>query len=409
MFLLKLPFLTYKRSVKALNIVSAYACSAIVLIISLTIFNNNQELVNPTIITNFILVVALTSGFELGLVKSSLINSYGPKQQNFDLYLLFKKTSVKALIPSIFISILWISFGGSLSIVSKIIFSYSMCLIGVFTAELRVVFNHIKSYSIAAWVKQAGMTIGILAFLIGIYFGFGQFLSLFLYCLTRAVWLALVSYKYKKISSGKKLVKFDKNEHLGWESIFSLNLLAIISGNADRIIASYFLESSALIGYFLIYEIVTKYWIIVYITNPIIFVRSADSTKSNANMPIFIKITSILAVFSICFFIYFLYQFPLFFNNFFNIQIKNLFISIFFSAIVLNSITQVISTILISRGYAKSLLKINTTVAMTMGIISILAIINYGVNGLITAWLLKSIFEGVLVGSVILRRKNEFY
>ncbi len=98
----------------------------------------------------------------------------------------------------------------------------------------------------------------------------------------------------------------------------------------------------------------------------------------------------------------------MFFNNILNISINNLFIILFFIAIVINCVTQIASTLLLSRGYAQNLLIITITVTLVIALTLVYALTNFGVNGLLVTWLIKSCFEGALVGILFSRERHEF-
>lgn len=391
---------------RSFHIVGSYAISAIVLIGALAIFNNNQSLISPEIITNFVLIVALAGGLELGLVKSYLVNLEGTRSQLFSTTVLIEKVSLRAFIPSVFIFLLWVNLGPDPGILQKFIFSYGFCLIGLLSSELKVIFNNIGLHSSAIWTKQGGITFGILSFMCGIYLGFGLTISLIMYFLARIFWLALLFYRYDKIRVGNKIVTFENADIAGWQNMFALSSLAIISGNIDRILVAYFLVAGLGITYFLIYEIFTKYYVIAYIINPIIFVRYADGGDGLISVRNLLKVLCALAMISVGILILFVSYNPDFFNSVFNINIGNLYIVVFFMAIVINSVTQTVSTLLQSWGYTEYLLKYSIIVTLVMFISFTFAITEFGLNGLLVTWLIKSLFEAALITSLFFRKEK---
>lgn len=391
---------------RSFNVIGSYVISAIVLIGTLAIFNNNQSLVSPEIITNFILIVALAGGLELGLVKSYLVNQKGAKTQLFSKTVLIEKVSLRAFIPSVFIFILWVNLGPDPGILQKFIFSYCFCLIGLLSSELRVIFNNIGLHSSAIWTKQGGITFGILSFICGIYLGFGVTISLIMYFLARIFWLTLLFYRYDKICVGNKIVTFENAEIAGWKHMFALNSLSIISGNTDRILVVYFLGADLGITYFLINEIFTKYYLIAYIINPIIFVRYATGGDGLIGVRNLLKVLCALAILSVGILIFLVSYNPDFFNSVFNINIGNLYIVVFFMAIVINSVTQTVSTLLQSWGYSDYLVKYNIIITLVMSICYTFALIEFGLNGLLVTWLIKSLFEATLIASLFFRKKK---
>ena len=394
---------------RSFNVVGSYAISAIVLIGALAIFNNNQSLVNPEIITNFVLIVALAGGLELGLVKSYLINLKGARSQLFSKTVLIEKVSLRAFIPSVFIFLLWVNLGPDPGILQKFIFSYGFCLIGLLSSELRVIFNNIGLHSSAIWTKQGGITFGILSFISAIYLGFGVTISLIMYFLARIFWLVLLFYRYDKIRVGNKIVTFENADIAGWKHMFALNSLAIISGNIDRILVVYFLGADLGITYFLIYEIFTKYYLIAYIINPIIFVRYAAGGDGLIRARNLLKVLCALAMTSVGILIFFVSYNPDFFNSVFNINIGNSYTVVFFMAIVINSVTQTVSALLQAWGYTEYLVKYSIIVTLVMCVSFTFAITEFGLNGLLVTWLIKSLFETALITSLFFRKeKYEF-
>jgi len=400
--------LTRKNVVSALNMIGAYALSALALIGALAIFSSENSEVSPQVITNFVLIVSLVGGFELGLVKSCLINLNETKSRSFDIAILVAKVSSKALIPTVFIFLVWNNLTTELGVLQRFIFSYCLCLIGILSSELRVIFDNIGLYSSGIWTKQAGLAIGVFTFLGAIYFGLEPTVAFVAYCLARTFWLALQFYRYTKIAVRKELILFRDTELFGWRSIFSLSVLAVFSGNIDRILASYYLDPVTAINYFLIYEIFTKYWLVNYLINPIIFVRYAAGSDGLISILSLLKVLGTISIISVGTLTLFVSYNPNFFNSVFNISIGNPYIVAFFMAIAINSVTQSLSAVLQSRGYAEYLVKITIIVTLIMGISSIFAIMEFGVNGLLVTWLIKSLFEAALVASLFYREKYEF-
>lgn len=396
-----------KNLLKSFNLLVSYLISGIVLIGALAIFNNNQSL-NAETITNFILLVTLAGGFELGLVKSTLISLDNSRNCSFKKLSLISKVSVRAIIPSIIVFFLWSFLSSDINFILKIIFSYFFCIIGILSSELRVIFNNNGNHSTAVWTKQGGITLGVLTFVISIYLDYDDITSFGLYFLARTFYLILLFYRLDKIKFSDREIVFDKNLISGWKNIFGLSLLAVISGNIDRILISYFLDPIVVLNYFLIYEILTKYWLIAVIVNPVIFVQYASGGNGILSGVGIIKALGIISIISISTFIIFVNSYPVFFNNILNISIKNLFIILFFIAIVINGVTQIVSTLLISRGYAQSLLIISIIVTLLTTLILVYAIIHFGINGLLVTWLIKSCFEGVLIGILFLKERHEF-
>ena len=396
-----------KNLVRSVNLISSYLVSGIVLIGVLAIFNNNQSL-NAETITNFVLLVTIAGGFELGLVKSSLINIDNSRSYSFKKLSLISKVSVRAIIPSIIIFLLWTFLNNDSSFLFKIIFSYCLCIIGILSSELRVIFDNNGNHSTAVWTKQGGITLGILTFVFSIYLGYGDAISLGMYCLMRVLYLILLFHRFNKINFSDKEIFFDKNQISGWKNIFGLSLLAVISGNIDRILISYFLDPLVVLNYFLIYEIFTKYWLIAVIVNPIIFVQFANGGNGVLSGIGILKILGVISIISVAILVTFISFNPMFFNNILNISINNLFIILFFIAIVINCVTQIASTLLLSRGYAQNLLIITITVTLVIALTLVYALTNFGVNGLLVTWLIKSCFEGALVGILFSRERHEF-
>lgn len=397
-----------KNLVKFFNLLAAYIISALVLIGILAIFNNNQDNLNPEDITNFLILVSLAGGLELGLVKSSLINSDNLRSLNFNKFSLISKVAIRAIIPSSIIFFIWIFLSTDFSFLYKIIFSYCLCFIGLMSSELRVIFDNNGNHSTAVWSKQGGISLGILFFSISILLGYGNVISLSVYCLARIIYLTLLFNRINEINQSYKLISFEDNQISGWKMIFGLSLAAAISGNIDRVLISYILDPIVVLNYFLVYEIFTKYYLIAIIINPIIFVQYANGGNGILNGFGLLKILGAVSIISISIFLFFISFNPAFFNNIVTIDISNLYFVIFFIAIVINCNTQTVYTLLLSRGYAHDLLKITIMVTLVIALTSAYAMINYGINGLLVTWLLKSCLEAALVAIVFWRKKHEF-
>lgn len=67
-----------------------------------------------------------------------------------------------------------------------------------------------------------------------------------------------------------------------WLDLAAVSAIAAVSGSADRVFGLRFLDAAAYGGYFLIFELFSKFWLIPYVLAPIVFARQAAGQEAGA-------------------------------------------------------------------------------------------------------------------------------
>ncbi len=390
-----LPFSINKNTIARIsNIVFAYLVSAIVVIASLYVIKLSPELNSQTELMVFVLIVSMISGIELGIVKSVLaFSNTSEKYLSFDLNKLIKLSFLRVIPVSFGISLLWFFLDNKSSIIEMYIFSLLLSFIAVASSEVRVIFDHFGKHSKAVWAKQGGLSLGMFCFASGMLLGMSFHVSVIAYVVVRSAWILFQFKNIQKFNLKQKQIKFNSKETGQWVGFHGVSILSMVSGNLDRILVSYFLIANEVLDYFLIYEIFTKYWLIAYLANPILFTyltKSKDNFKKIRSVFFWLSIFSLLSVFVFWIFIVF---FPNGFSDIFKIQVKVDYIFMFLIAIVVNSITQSIITVIQAKGESRKVFLINILITLLMVFIFILMASESGLVGVILAWLIKSFIE----------------
>jgi O-antigen/teichoic acid export membrane protein len=390
-----LPFSINKNTIARIsNIVFAYLTSAIIVIASLYTIKLSPELSSQTELMVFVLIVSMISGIELGIVKSVLASSnISEKYLSFDLNKLIKLSFLRVIPASFGISLLWFFLDNKSSIIEIYIFSLLLSFIAVASSEARVIFDHFGKHSKAVWAKQGGLSLGMSCFISGMLLGMSFQVSVMAYVVVRSAWIIFQFQNLQNFNLKERQIKFNSKETNQWVGFHGVSILAMASGNLDRIVVSYFLIANEVLDYFLIYEIFTKYWLIAYLVNPILFTylaKSKDNFKKIKSVLFWLSIFALLSVFVFWMFIVFFPNGPL---DILKIQIKVDYILMFLIAIVVNSITQSIITIIQAKGKSRKVFLINILITAFMVFIYILMASESGLKGVILAWLVRSIIE----------------
>jgi O-antigen/teichoic acid export membrane protein len=393
-----LPFSINKNTiVRISNIVFAYLTSAIVVIASLYAIKLSPELASQTELMVFVLIVSMVSGIQLGIVKSVLVSSNASeKYLSFDLNKLIKLSFLRVIPVSFGISLLWFFLDNKSNIIEIYIFSLLLSFIAVSSSEARVIFDHFGKHSRAVWAKQGGLSLGISCFTSGMLLGMSFQVSVIVYVVVRSAWIIFQLKNIQNFDLKERQIKFNSKETSQWVGFHGVSILAMVSGNLDRIVVSYFLIANEILDYFLIYEIFTKYWLIAYLANPILFTyltKSKDNFKKIRSVLFWLSIFALLSIFVFWMFIVF---FPNGLSDIFKIQIKVDYVFMFLIAIVVNSITQSIVTIIQAKGKSRKVFLINILITVFMVFTYILMASESGLEGVMLAWLVKSIIELVV-------------
>ncbi|MDQ2861375.1 MAG: hypothetical protein M3T55_11775 [Pseudomonadota bacterium] len=172
----------------------------------------------------------------------------------------------------------------------------------------------------------------------------------------------------------------------------AVSVLAAAGGSIDRVLALRYLPAAAYASYYLLYEIFSRFWVAPYLLTPILFARLAGGRECGA----FIRrawvgtaaagAVLVGAVAGLC------VAAPALLSGFVGTSFA-LFPIAFAAAVALGALTQLRIAELQARGAARRATLIVGLGAVFSGVVFFALIRRMGAEGLMLAWLVKSVAE----------------
>jgi hypothetical protein len=225
----------------------------------------------------FVLVASLAAGLEPGGIKGAALSAAGVEGVTPAAYL--AATIVKGLAASPVLALLW-RFADPGAPLAVLAWAPALAIAGFCATELRAWLDLHGRYGWALGIKQGSLAGGVA--LAGVLIAHRLPLSaaVGISTLTRVASLALGAHWIGKgraaaladaASTGRQVRGLLADRR--WIDLAALSVIGAASGGADRLFGLRYLAPAAYGGYFLTYELFSRFWLIPYLLSPILFAR----------------------------------------------------------------------------------------------------------------------------------------
>ena len=374
---------------------AAYLVTAIVNVWILYAVNQNVD-VNLQFFLAYFLLHVMTSGIEPGNAKSHFSNG-GKVEELSHAWVILQTVVTSVFVFPVIYLLAHMLMGPSDNFSQLVWLLPSMIFVGFLTTNYRIVLDCLERHSAAVSLKQLslilGVVVGVMPGLINVSIEQAIMITL---CLRLALLLPFV-WSLPLANTGER-----KPTELvargGWWQFTSISVVGTLSGSADRLMVASLLPEETGAAYYLIFEIVSKFWFLSYVLGPIIFAQAVR--QSNAH---FIN-QSVLAVgvLGLAFVICVAFAVPVlknYFPDFFEV-LGVLTLPLLAFAVSMNGVAQLLASFIQGRGLASALVYRSTAVMILSFPLFYYGTLFYGLSGTVLAWLVKSISELVLFTSI---------
>jgi hypothetical protein len=227
----------------------------------------------------FVLIASLAAGLEPGTVKASALGEAGGQATVSPAHL--AAGAVKALAASPVLALLW-RFADPAVPGSALVWTPILAVAGFCATDLRAGLDLRGRYAMAITVKQGSLAGGFV--LAGGLIACGAPLSsaIGVSCLAR---LTVLGVTVNPVWSGDRREP-RRGPSLGtgvlrllgdrrWIDLAGVSVIAAASGGADRLFGLRYLTPVSYAGYYLTYELFSRFWLAPYLLSPILFARRA--------------------------------------------------------------------------------------------------------------------------------------
>ncbi|MDB5481164.1 MAG: hypothetical protein JWO83_2217 [Caulobacteraceae bacterium] len=276
---LKRGSLAFHLSARAAVVTGAYVAAAVAVLLTVIVL---RGLVPPATLSRFlgfVLIGSLAGGLEPGTVKAAALGEAGVRGSTTAAFL--AAGAIKGLAASLVLAPLW-RFADPAVSVATLAWTPGLAVAGFCGTELRALFDLRGRYALAITVKQGSVAGGVA--LAGLLMALGVPVSeaVGLSVLARLAFLGLVANQAAGgtvqgragwTSTRRQVARLLADRR--WIDLAAVSVISAFGGGADRLFGLRYLSPAAYGGYFLTYELFSKFWLIPYLLSPILFARRA--------------------------------------------------------------------------------------------------------------------------------------
>ena len=255
----------------------AYVTAALVVVLTFLALKGRVEPRVLQALLGYFFIASLSAGLEPGTIKAAALSGPGVA---VDLGAALAASIIKGLAASPILALVW-RFADPHIDGAVLAWTPGLCVAGFAATDLRVLFDLEGRHATAIWVKQGALAAGLaivaaLAWL-RVPLAVGVAVStLARLAFVAAIGAALVARRKTRIGTpsaplAPRLAGLFADRR--WMELAGASLVAAISGSTDRVFGLRYLSAEAWAGYYLLYEVFSKFWFLPYLLGPIVFAR----------------------------------------------------------------------------------------------------------------------------------------
>lgn len=400
------------RMRRAVTVTLAYISTAIMFVAVLMYLKEILLPVSLQGVLSYIFIAATAAGIEPGTAKAQYLRAdTNAEVFRFSARQLFTSAVGKAILLSPVLIAAWILTNASgLDNLSMAVCAPVVLTIGFMTTEMRVVLDINGRYASAIWLKQGSLSIGLLCLAGSLAVGQSLLTAIALSLAMRLVWLIAFLARGKQYLGAEPVnrkpgLRNGLSEH--WVQLVLTSMLGAVAGSMDRIVALRYLDASDANGYYIVYEILSKFWLVSYLLAPVVFSKRARY-KDQSRFVVFagsvVSVIGIIFVAAVVLVTTFWPQMMLYISD--SVRAGSS-VGLFAGAIVLSGLSMILNADLQGMGQTKAVTTF-TFLGMVVSAISFYALTSYAaLPGLYLAWLIKAALEFALIFGFALYVRKE--
>ncbi|HLZ82299.1 MAG TPA: hypothetical protein VKQ54_01950 [Caulobacteraceae bacterium] len=272
-------------SARAAVLTGVYLAAAVAVLLTVIVLRTLVPSQTLSRFLGFILIASMAAGLEPGTVKAAALGEAGVEGASPAAYL--AAGTIKALAASPVLALLW-RFADPAVPAAVLAWTPVLTVAGFCATDLRARLDLRGRYALALAVKQGGLAGGFV--LAGALVAAGVPLSgaVGVSCLARIASLALAGSREDRSGIHERIGGAALPRQVGrllgdrrWIDLAAVSAIAAASGGADRLFGLRYLAPAAYGGYYLTYELFSRFWLVPYLLSPIVFARRAAAGGSD--------------------------------------------------------------------------------------------------------------------------------
>lgn len=396
------PMLSARKGLglRGVMLIAAYtATSAVVLISAVGLGRTVSPAVLATVLSVFF-VVTLSSGLEPGTSKAALVDGMPANVTRSQFRAIALASTMKALGASLPLGVIWTLSDTTIS-VSILLWLPALVMSGFLATDFRVLLDGQGRHTAAIWLKQSSLIVVFATLATLVALGAAMDFAVAGAALARLAWTGLtLIWVYRgapctephSVGVSRLSLKFLSERH--WLHFAIVSVLAAGSGSFDRVVALRLLSTEEYNAYFILYEIVTKFWLLPYIVAPILFARRVSGSVNDRLMIVLYSVIAVAGFGFVAILTAFSVQAPSMFHFVTGLSSVPVAGLLFFGVgVVISSFTQLFLVELQARKRARWATLLTISSLVVSGVMFYAFTAWLGLVGLLVAWFVKSSIE----------------
>lgn len=268
---------------RAATVAGSYLVTAVTVLIAIVVM---RAMVSPSLLRDalsFFFIATLAAGLEPATVKAAVLGGEGgPAVPGAGMGAYLCASVIKALAASPFLAALW-AFSDPKIDLTCLVWTPLVTVAGFVATDLRVLFDVRGRHALAIWLKQGSLMVGLLSLCALLLAGAPLFWAIGVSTALRLCLIAAFPLMPQAGGAAAPLWRAVRRL-LGdsrWMELAGASVIAASSGSMDRILALRYLAPGTYSGYYLLYEVFSKFWLLPYLLGPIIFARRAAGQQAD--------------------------------------------------------------------------------------------------------------------------------
>ena len=266
-------------SARAALVTGVYLAAAVAVLLTIIVL---RPLIPPAALSRFlgfVLIASLAAGLEPGTVKAAALGDAGINGASPAAYM--AAGAIKGLAASPVMMLLW-RFADPGVPAAALAWTPALAVAGFCATDMRALLDLRGQYALAIGVKQGSLAGGVALAGALVAVGAPASAAIGLSCLARLGLLGIVAGRVGRAefpgragwsSIGRQVARLIADRR--WPDLAVVSLIAAAGGGADRLFGLRYLSAEAYGGYYLTYELFSKFWLVPYLLSPILFARRA--------------------------------------------------------------------------------------------------------------------------------------
>ena len=381
---------------RALPAVTAYLFTAAILIGTILLLERHLPPAALQSFLAYVFIATLAAGLEPGTAKAALVAASDHRQVKASTALIVASV-LKGLLVSPVLVAVWVLSGASGQDPSVLLMVPVLAWLGFVASDVRALIDAQGRHAAAIWLKQGSLSLAIIVAAWMVAKDHSLLVAIAAACLARAAWTAGFIWW----TAGGKWTTGRVSDHLmsrRWTHLLLTSALGAMAGSVDRVVAFRLLEETTSNAYILLYEVLTKFWLLPYLLVPVTFVKSLQSNQDLA----FRKFAYALILIAGVPFLFGAMALP--FVPVVTVTSAGFEVwgvSLFAAAIIIASFNQLLASELQASDRAGAATA-SATAGLFVAVVAFPVLVLWlGLNGLFVAWLLKSLAETAVIITAI--------